>query len=309
MLRFTFIRAFVSATAATALLAGCSIAANDNANSESEHNDRQLIQIVASTNVWADIALSIGGSRVNVESFISAETDDPHEFSAGATEMAQVNDADIIIVNGDGYDDFLSQLLDGSQTDARVIDVSRLATDETDSDDRSIDNEHHWYNLETVEDVAEEIENELNRLVPSARAEFAANTDAFLTDVEVLAERLDRLDDTALRPTVLMTEALPYYLLADAGYLDVTPPQLASAVEAGSEIPVVALARATEIMQHGAVTLLAVNQQESSAQTDQLIEIARRESIPVLSFSEVLPADTTYIEWMTGYVNELERIG
>ena len=55
------------------------------------------IDVVASTNVWGDIAKQIGGDHVNVTSILSDPNADPHQFeadakTAAATEQGAVRD-------------------------------------------------------------------------------------------------------------------------------------------------------------------------------------------------------------------------
>ena len=68
------------------------------------------ITIVASTNVWGDIAKSIGGDRVQVVSIIENFAQDPHSYEASARDQLAVNDADLIVANGGGYDPFIDAL-------------------------------------------------------------------------------------------------------------------------------------------------------------------------------------------------------
>ena len=69
------------------------------------------IQIVASTSTWADVAIQIGGDAVEVVALIDDVNKDPHSFEASARDQLAVNNADIVIANGGGYDDFMNSTL------------------------------------------------------------------------------------------------------------------------------------------------------------------------------------------------------
>ncbi|HEX7834791.1 MAG TPA: zinc ABC transporter substrate-binding protein, partial [Pseudolysinimonas sp.] len=58
-------------------LAGCTSTPPDNASDG-------VIRVVASTNVYGDIARTIGGADVEVTSVIDDPAQDPHEFEANA---------------------------------------------------------------------------------------------------------------------------------------------------------------------------------------------------------------------------------
>ncbi len=284
------------------------------------------IQVVASTNVWGDVAHSVAGEFVEVTSIIDSTAEDPHEFSAGARELQQVSKADIIIVNGGGYDDFMTDLIEGSSSSAVVIDVSVVSAPIA-ATTSGEPNEHYWYDLESVQATAELIEVTVAKLLNDAAVQrgaasptddldtLAATAAEFLNELEklqtLLAEDKSAHSDTggyAKVRTMLMTEALPQYLLEDAGYADQTPPELAQAVEAGNEIPVVALQRASELLTGDAdvqVDLLAVTQEDLSSQTQLLIEAAAWSDVDTMMFSELLPDGKTYLEWMREKINEL----
>ena len=69
------------------------------------------IKIVASTNVWGDIAYQIAGDQATVTALIDNVNQDPHSFEASARDQRAVQDADIVIMNGGGYDDFIETLV------------------------------------------------------------------------------------------------------------------------------------------------------------------------------------------------------
>ena len=102
--------------AASALvLAGCAGTAEtgDDANGK--------LAVVASTNVYGQIAAEVGGELVDVTSIVSNESQDPHSFEPSARDQLAVSKADLIIENGGGYDAFIDALIESSGTEAPVI--------------------------------------------------------------------------------------------------------------------------------------------------------------------------------------------
>ena len=74
--------------------------------------------VVASTDVYADIAQAIGGDLVTTQAIISGTAADPHSYEATARDQLAVDDADLIILNGGGYDSFMDTLIEASGTGA-----------------------------------------------------------------------------------------------------------------------------------------------------------------------------------------------
>ena len=63
-------------------------------------------------------------------------------------------------------------------------------------------------------------------------------------------------------------------------------------------MPPLVLRQVREELQDGHVGLLAFNAQTSSGQTEQLRDDARAAGAAVVEFTETLPEDSTYLEWM-----------
>src|SRR5690554_5933761 len=95
----------IVAAALTVALAGCA--------PQAAPADDGTISIVASTNVYGDLAQSVGGEHIEVTSIIDDPSQDPHSFEADARVQLALSKADIVIANGGGYDPFVEQLLDG----------------------------------------------------------------------------------------------------------------------------------------------------------------------------------------------------
>src|SRR2546430_17433369 len=68
------------------------------------------LEVVASTNVYGDIAAQLGGSHVHVTSVLSDPNADPHLFEPGTENGLAVAEARVVIQNGAGYDDFMHKL-------------------------------------------------------------------------------------------------------------------------------------------------------------------------------------------------------
>lgn len=127
-------------------LTACSNAEQSSAE-KSGSGDR--IQVVTPTNVYADIVEQIGGDRVEAKPLIESSAQDPHSYEASAADRLTVQDADLVIVNGGGYDAFLEDLAE--QGDAPVIDV----VDAADHDHAGHDHEGEEHDHDAEESSAE----------------------------------------------------------------------------------------------------------------------------------------------------------
>jgi zinc/manganese transport system substrate-binding protein len=118
-------------------LAGCAGGASASSTSSDD-----AFTIVTSTNVYGQIAQEIAGDAAEVTSIISSGAQDPHGYEASAADQLTVQEADLIIENGGGYDAFMDALIEGSGSEAPVIVAAEMS--------------HDWPGGETDEHAEEE---------------------------------------------------------------------------------------------------------------------------------------------------------
>lgn len=261
------------------------------------------IPVVASTNVYGDIAKAIGGSHVTVHSIVSKAGADPHGYEANAQDKLAVSKAQIGIENGGGYDDFFTQLAKGQLDPAQVVNVSALSGLDTGADF----NEHLWYSLPTMAKLADDLAGRFSAAAPAEAASFATQAAAFKEKLQQLDDRLQLLKGVHGGSAVAITEPVPLYLLEQAGLVNRTPQKFTEAVENGSDVPAAVMTETLTLMKSGTLVLLANNEQTESPQTIEVKQAAKAAGIPVVDFSETLPAGISYLDWMGANVTALEQ--
>ena len=246
------------------------------------------LSIVASTNVYGDIASSIAGDLATVTSIIDSPAQDPHSYEASAQDQLAIANADLVVENGGGYDPFIDLLVEGSGTDAVVVTAATLEGV----------NEHVWYDLHIMEQVAEAIATELAELDADNAATYEENLADWTAELETLEGELEAAAEQLGGGTVASTEPVPYYLLAELGFDDETPEEFSEAIEEGADVPPLALQQTLDLFASDEVVLLAYNDQTASPETERVREAAERAGIPVVSFVETLPDGEDYVSWM-----------
>ncbi|MFT4029909.1 MAG: zinc ABC transporter substrate-binding protein [Protaetiibacter sp.] len=282
----------VSLLAATVpVLAGCA----SGATSEQDSGD-DLIHIVASTNVYGDIAGTIAGDTAEVTSIIDDSAQDPHEYEATSRDALALDDADLVIVNGGGYDDFMTKLLEAHDGDAVVLDAVELSGLETDGDEEF--NEHVWYDFAAMATLADAIATELGELDPADAATFTANAAAFAEGLDDLTATATDIASAHGGESFAITEPVPLYLLELAGLQNATPSEFSEAVEEGTDAPALVLQEVVTLVSDGTVAFLAYNEQTVGPQTQEVLSAANAAGTPVVSFTEILPDGEDYQSWM-----------
>lgn len=324
--------ALALASVAALTLAGCS-------TPSAGEGDDGTITVVASTNVYGDIASTIGGDRVDVQSIITSASQDPHSYEASARDRLTVQKADLVIENGGGYDAFIDTLLQDAkdphvvtaveyshdfpgneghddEADAAASDESAApeedAHDHADAEDGHEGhdhiegfNEHVWFDPHTMIHVVEAIADELTELDPDGAKEFAANAATLTADLEGFETELATLKAEAPNVNVFITEPLPGYLAAAAGFTDVTPEGFAESVEEGTDVAPAVLLEALNVIDSGQVTALLTNAQTGGSETQRVETAAKDAGVPVVAFTELLEDGSSYSEWMSDAIKSL----
>ena len=298
------------ATATVLLLAGC--AATDSTAEPTEEPFVGLT-IVSSTNVWGDIASSVGGDLVQVVSIIDNFSQDPHSYEASARDQLAVNDADVIVANGGGYDSFIDTLAEAAGNSnivyAYLPDELEQAPKEEESDhdhDHAHGNEHVWYDFHVVEDFATRLAEQLKTLDAENSAEYTANLEEFLVGIESLEQRASAVAESVSGARVISSEPVADYLLDELGLTNITPESFSQAIEEELDVSPADLLEIQNLIFSKSVELFVVNIQTGSVQIDALIELAEANGVAVIQVSELLPEGLSYVAWMEQNISAIE---
>lgn len=309
-----------AAVAFSLALAGCgSPSAPAGAPTAAPDAETAAVRVVASTNVYGSIVQAVGGDRVAVTSIINSAGSDPHEYEATPADAVAVNEAQLVVVNGGGYDDFATQLVDAAAAKPTVIDVVELSglepAEEATPEPAGADehghehgefNEHVWYSLPTVAKLADRIAADLSTADPAGAATYTGNATTFKGQVDGLIAKLDAIKAAHGGDRVAITEPVPLYLTEGAGLENVTPEEFSEAVEEGNDPPAAVLNETLQLFTTNPVRVLVANAQTESASTEQVEQAATSAGVPVVHVTETLPEGTDdYITWQTQQIDQL----
>ncbi|MEO6826491.1 MAG: zinc ABC transporter substrate-binding protein [Microbacteriaceae bacterium] len=313
MKRRTLIPAFAAGLAL--LLAGCAGGTPSNsaaAGSGAGSGGASKTAIVASTDVYGDIASRIGGDRVTITSIIDDPNKDPHEFQASAQNQLALAKANIVIANGGGYDDFVQTML-SSAKDSRASTAKLTvlnATEISGHDQKSTDggfNEHVWYDFPSMTKLADALAAALSEAQPASAEFFAKNATAFAADLTELESTEASLRTVHSGEAVAVTEPVPLYLLEAVGLVDITPKAFSDAIESGTDAAPQTLRETISLFDSHAVALLVYNEQSGGPQTDAVRKAAMANHIPAVPVTETLPAHQTYVSWMRANLDAIAK--
>lgn len=139
-------------------------------------DDDGRLQIVATTTIWGDVVTQITGELADVEVLIPAGAD-AHEYEPSPQQLAAVQRADLVLVNGLGLEAGLIDLLDSAAADganilelAPELDPLPYSEHEDEAHEENGDHSHRdldphvWFDLGRVEIAVHLIADQLSSL-------------------------------------------------------------------------------------------------------------------------------------------------
>lgn len=287
--------AIAAVAAAVTMTAGCS-------SSSSPASSSGAIDVVASTNVWGDIAKQIGGEHVNVTSIMSDPNADPHEYEVDAKTAAALSKSQFVIENGLGYDGFMDKLLAASPNPSRKVlnaaDVMQISGSDA--------NPHVWYDIAKIPDVANAVAEQLGTLDPTDAAAFTTNAKTFTDSLFPIASVLANIKTKYSGAPVGYTERVPGYLVDAAGLKLATPASFAQSIEDGNDPSPADNAAMNAAITTKAIKVLLYNAQVASPATDAVKQLAGKSGMPVVGVTETLPpTDKDFQAWQLRQTAEI----
>lgn len=259
------------------------------------------VAVVASTDVWGDVARQVAGpladGRVQITSIITDPSADPHSYEASTQNLLALSKARVVIENGGGYDDFVDSMLKSAHNNAAtVLNAVAISGKQPDADGEL--NEHVWYDFPTVQAVAGRIEQALSAADPEDATTFRRNLARFDAELAAMERTEARISAADHGDGVAITEPVPLYLLQACGLVNRTPEEFSEAIEDGTDISPAVLKHTEDLFSSGRVRLLAYNEQTTGAATEAVLRAAEAAHVAIVPVTETLPSGKSYVTWM-----------
>ena len=282
--------------AALTLVAACSPAALGGGASGT-------VNVVAGENFWGSIASQLGGSHARVQSVVTDPNADPHEYESSTNDARAFAEANLVLLNGAGYDAWGQKLLDANpSTHRQVLTVADLLGK------KEGDNAHFWYNPDYVVKVADKLTAEYRSIDPGDSAYFDQRRAAFADALKPYQDRIAELKQKFGGTKVGSTESIFEYLATAAGLDLVSPPEFMQAVAEGNDPPAGAVVQFQDQVAKKQIKVLVYNLQTVTQVTTNVRRQAQAADIPVVGISETLqPESATFQDWQLAQLLTLQN--
>jgi len=258
--------------------------------------------ITTTVNTYREPIKSVVGNKYEVQSIIKSVNVDPHSFSPSSNNAKQIADSRLIVSSGLGYDDWVNKIVIANSQDKNLIDFSRNVLDKKDGE-----NEHVWFSVSNVQNLSQAVYQHMAKVDPKNKAYYQANFKKYDLKLDSLIRREQALKQYTNGKKAYVTEPLPYYLLKDLG-VTIANPHFAKSIEDDTDPSIEDVKDMENGLRKHKVSFLVVNKQVTSGIITKMTSLAKENHIPIVYFTETLPSDLGYYDWMNGNITQIERI-
>ncbi len=260
------------------------------------------LNVVAGENFWGSLAMQLGGSKVNVQSVVTDPNADPHEYESNTNDARAFAQADLVILNGAGYDDWGKKLLDANSSSHRkVLNVADLLGK------RAGDNPHFWYDAQYVVQVANAMTAAYKSIDRADSSYFDQQRTAFGHALEPYFVKIADIRDRYAGVAIGSTESIFFYMAALLGLNLISPPEFMDAVAEGNVPAAAAVVKFQNQVTKHQIKVLVYNNQTVTAVTTHIKQLAASNKIPLVGVSETLqPLTATFQDWQLSQLKQLE---
>ncbi|WJZ16201.1 metal ABC transporter solute-binding protein, Zn/Mn family [Corynebacterium gottingense] len=242
--------------------------------------------MVATTQVWADVASAVTGDEV--PAIIDNPSTDPHDYEPTAADLAEIAQAKTVVANGGAYDAALYNAAKGNlitalePTEAHDHDHEHEHGEEGHDHAHGEENEHIWYSTEAIRDVAEQIGgNPIDGKLSGIDESLAALPEAHVIQTHPIADAI--VEESAL--------------------VDATPESYRHATLNHSEPSAAAVAEALEAIKDA--DILINNSQSPKAVSERLVAAAKEAGVPVVDITETPQDGKNFFDYFQEVLDQL----
>jgi ABC-type Zn uptake system ZnuABC Zn-binding protein ZnuA len=176
-----------------------------------------LPNVMATETFLGEIAQNVAGSRITIEILLPV-TVDPHEYQPKPQDITRLARAQVLIINGLGYESWLQKTLDSLGGQRQLIIASNGITPNPDpSGVHPQGDPHMWMNPLNAINYVIQIRDGLTLADPAGKDIYARNADAYIVELQGLDQWVkDQVNQLPVEKRLLVTnhDALGYFASA-----------------------------------------------------------------------------------------------
>lgn len=275
------------------VLAGCT--------QQPVHHQSKQLNVVTSLRVYQEAANAVLGKYGHAKAIISSPDIDPHDFEANTKTARQIADADVVIGNGLGYDDWLNKLTTAANDQSKFVSVASDVLHKP-----AGANEHVFYDPTMMPALSNYLARRFGKLQPQHAAYFKRQASDYIKGMQPLYDEIHRLKNRGRGQEAASSEPVFDYALQAAGF-KLTATHFAKAIEDGTDPSPQDLAELQGKIKSGKLAIFVVNVQEESGLVSTVEKQAVRSGVKIVRVRETQPAGKNYMQWMLSNYQQMDK--
>jgi len=195
---------------------------------------QEQLKVVATFSILADLARNVGGDRVAVTSLVAANGD-AHVYAASPADAKTLAAANVVIVNGLGFEGWMERLVKASGTKAPMV-VASKGVKPLKGEDSHTD-PHAWQSVANTKIYVANIRDGLVAADPDGAQTYNDNARAYLAKLDALEievrAAMDKIPPE--RRKIITTHDAFGYFAAAYGMQFIAPQGVATDAEASAK--------------------------------------------------------------------------
>lgn len=299
--KFQKITGFTASLSLIFLLSACGSSSNHTSSSNTV-NSPAKIKIVAAENFYGEVAKAVGGDHVEVTNILDNPNTDPHDYEPTPDVARTVSNSQIVVYNGVGYDSWMDKLINADSS-SKSKSITKVADDVMGK--KEGDNEHIWYNPDTMPKLAKKLADDLEKIDPSQAQTYQKNAQTFIASLAPLREKVQKLKQASGAKIDVSEPVFDY--MANALNLEVNDQKFSKAIDNGTEPSASDVGQLQSDIKGKNIKLFVYNVQNSSPTVDNLVKMVKSSGVPVVKVTETEPKGKTYLEWMNDQLDQVSK--
>ncbi len=145
----------------------------------------EAIPIASFSTITTELANEIGKERVQVSGLVRPGVD-PHEYEPRPVDLEKVGAARLILASGKNMESYVAKLRQAALNNAELLPVGDFVPSLKVNSGEAGEDPHWWHSIADMRRAAVVVRDELTKLDPSGKEEFAGNARQYLAKLDGL---------------------------------------------------------------------------------------------------------------------------
>lgn len=155
------------------------------------------LKVVASFSILGDLVAEVGGKYIDLQTIV-APNGDTHVYEPTPKDATHVAQADLVFINGFGFEGWIERLIEASGYKGSVIIASSKIAPRYDNSHCKCKNRHHhldphaWHNIPNVKSYVSVIEEALSQRDPEHKDFYHQNAQIYQKKLDGLEQKIQK---------------------------------------------------------------------------------------------------------------------